>query len=207
MDKLYLNKWAKINKEKFINSENIALNFSKTTNKEKAKELYQFFQIKYPKFYKMDVMSKFGFLLAENLLKNINIEKNNLSLIFSNASASLDTDKNYYEKTLSQKPYQFQPSVFVYTLPNIVQGEVCIRHKINGENVFLINSCFNPKELIKTIILQNKIKKAKDFLVMWLEVYSEKIDLFGFISSSKNYNNDKVLNYENIKQLYIKSNF
>ena len=35
------------------------------------------------------------------------------------------------------------PALFVYTLPNIVIGEICIRHHFKGENAFFVFKQFD----------------------------------------------------------------
>ena len=36
------------------------------------------------------------------------------------------------------------PSLFVYTLPNIVTGEICIRNNFKGEDAFFVSESFDP---------------------------------------------------------------
>jgi hypothetical protein len=110
-------------------------------------QAYASLQIAYPKFYKMDTLSKLGFLAAEVLLQNRELTKEyapeNIALVLSNAHASLDTDLRYAESAKTQP----SPALFVYTLSNIVAGEICIRHKIKGENAFFISAEFDPQLL------------------------------------------------------------
>jgi hypothetical protein len=110
-------------------------------------EAYSFLKIEYPKFYKMDSLSRLGFLAAEVLLKGGVLNEyppETISLVLSNAHASLDTDIKYARsaKTLGS------PALFVYTLPNIVAGEICIRHKIKGENAFFVSDVFDAELLV-----------------------------------------------------------
>lgn len=93
----------------------------------------------YPKFFKMDGLCKVGFIAAELLLKNFTEEeKADFSIILFNRSGSLTTDRNYQETIKSAENYFPSPSLFVYTLANIVTGEIAIRHKIYGESSFYI---------------------------------------------------------------------
>src|SRR5215203_2336843 len=104
---------------------------------------YQHFSINYPKYYKMDNMCRLGLLSAELLLKDFKKREYNPSevgVVLSNASASLDTDIKYYKTTDDIA----SPALFVYTLPNIVIGEICIRHHFKGENAFFITEKFDP---------------------------------------------------------------
>jgi len=112
-----------------------------------AKSIYKHYNIKYPKFYKMDNLSKLGFLAADILLKNSDIlskyKSEEIAVVLSNESSSLDTDTEY-QKTINDRNNYFpSPAVFVYTLANIVIGEICIKHKIKGENTVFIEKDFN----------------------------------------------------------------
>lgn len=103
---------------------------------------YRHFDLQYPKFYKMDTLSKLGWLAAELLLQSGPLRHyapESVGVVLSNANASLDTDIRYWE-TVREMP---SPAVFVYTLPNIVAGEICIRHQWKGENAFFISPAFD----------------------------------------------------------------
>lgn len=104
---------------------------------------YKYFNIDYPKFYKMDNLCKLGFLAVELLLKDRQIAEEygteNIGIVFSNANSSLDADLHYFE-SVKNIP---SPAQFVYTLPNIVIGEVSIRHRCKGENAFFVSDRFD----------------------------------------------------------------
>ena len=98
----------------------------------------------YPKFYKMDALSRLGFLAAEFLV-NAEQENNNTvsdaesrGVVFFNAHSSLAADRKYLESIVDRDNYFPSPAAFVYTLPNIVTGEVAIRHGYHGETSFYI---------------------------------------------------------------------
>lgn len=100
--------------------------------------LYREFAGDYPKFFKMDSLCRLGFMGAEILLKNIPEElREKAAVILFNRNSSLITDRNY-QKTISEDNYFPSPALFVYTLANIVTGEIAIRHKIHGETAFHI---------------------------------------------------------------------
>ena len=101
------------------------------------KEFYRHLKPDYLKFFKMDNLSKLGFLSAEILLQEID-NKEDFGVILSTSSSSLDTDTAFQETIQDADNFFPSPSVFVYTLPNIVIGEICIRHKIYGENAMFI---------------------------------------------------------------------
>lgn len=109
------------------------------------KAAYQQLETEYPKFYKMDVLSKMAFIGTELLLPHFppgHDLENDLQLIFANASASQYTDNLFVDSYEQQ--HNPSPSLFVYTLPNIVTGELCIRHKWYGENCFFVEEAFHP---------------------------------------------------------------
>lgn len=99
------------------------------------------------KFYKMDDLCKLGYIAAENLLKDKTFLPSEIGIILANSSSSLDTDIKH-QNILNEKPETgVSPAVFVYTLPNVVLGEICIRHKIQGENTFFIQSNNSTQQL------------------------------------------------------------
>lgn len=110
------------------------------------KEIYKSLNINYLKFFKMDRLSKLGFLAAEILLQDQKSEiKENMELFLSCSSSSLDSDIEYQKTIADPDNYFPSPSVFVYTLPNIVIGEIAIRHTIYGNHgMFIIDP--NEKE-------------------------------------------------------------
>ncbi|MCM1555785.1 MAG: beta-ACP synthase, partial [Bacteroides sp.] len=92
------------------------------------------------KFYKMSDLSKAAYVAAEHLQTGRWQEKGyapeEVALILANRSASLDTDLQHQRILDEGQP--ISPAVFVYTLPNVAAGELCIRHKIQGDNTFFI---------------------------------------------------------------------
>src|SRR5690606_18865006 len=110
-----------------------------------SKEAYKHFGVDYPKFFKMDNLSKLAFLGAEILLKNQNLNEsdNDIALVLANRSSSLDTDYKYQQSITDKENFYPSPAVFVYTLPNICIGEISIRHKLYSENSFFIFEAFN----------------------------------------------------------------
>jgi len=112
--------------------------------------VYQHFGFNYPKFYKMDNLSKLGWLAAEVLLKDFDkgLYKNDqVGILMANSNSSLDADLRYFE-SISEVP---SPALFVYTLPNIVIGEICIRHGFKGENAFFIQEQFDTDFIAKQV--------------------------------------------------------
>jgi hypothetical protein len=132
--------------------------------------------VAYPKFYKMDAVSKLGFLAAELVLKVKSIEgyrPEAVGVVLSNSSSSLDTDIIHNETIKDRNSYFPSPSVFVYTLPNIVIGEICIKNKIKGENAFLISESFNGKLMHDYVDELFNNERVEACLCGWVEVMGE----------------------------------
>lgn len=139
---------------------------------------YNQFAINYPKFYKMDNLSKLGFLAAEAVCKNVMIaDKRSITVVLSNAHASLDTDVRYWHSTQTQP----SPALFVYTLPNIVAGEICIRHGIKGENVFFVSEKIDQGLLGQYAEMMLIQPEAKYCLAGWVDVMDDRHDVFLYL--------------------------
>ncbi|MEI6883188.1 MAG: 3-oxoacyl-ACP synthase [Bacteroidota bacterium] len=157
----------------FVNSRLIYYQEKIATFAEFIKALYKQEQISYPKFYKMDSLSKLGFMSAELLLRHEKpgrYEPGSLAVVLANSSSSLDTDLIHQNSIRNRSAYFPSPSVFVYTLANIVIGEICIRHGLKGENAFLISETYNPQQLCQyaSEIIDNH--RAEACICGWVEL-------------------------------------
>lgn len=137
------------------------------------KSLYKHLGLKYGKFFKMDYLSKLGLLASEILLKDVDVikqETDEVALVFANASSSLNTDVKYQE-SIAEIP---SPAVFVYTLPNIVIGEISIKNKFYGEHMFFIQQQYDKEFLVKYAESLFETTQTKYAIVGRLEV-----DIYG----------------------------
>ena len=104
--------------------------------------LYRQYVGDYPKYYKMDPLSRLGFIASELLLQAEGAERfvacDDRAVIFFNHSSSVCADRQYIETIVDPDNCFPSPSVFVYTLPNIVTGEIAIRNGYHGETSFYI---------------------------------------------------------------------
>jgi 3-oxoacyl-[acyl-carrier-protein] synthase-1 len=131
--------------------------------------LYREFVGDYPKFFKMDPLCKLGFLGAEMLFKNLPIEQcENAAIILFNRSGSLIADRNY-QQTLRSENYFPSPALFVYTLANIVTGEIAIRHKIYGESSFYILDEENQSVMDNVVESAYLTSNPSMILTGWIE--------------------------------------
>ena len=162
------------------------------------KKAYTALNISYPKFHKMDVLCKLGILASEVLFRNHEISPDT-ALVFSIASSCLETDKDHREEMNGI----VSPAIFVYTLPNIVLGEISIKHKLQSENVFFVSEKFNAP-LIKdytTVLLENS--KVPAVVCGWIEWKNAEYDVFLCLVSPEGKIN---FNRENLEELYYFEN-
>lgn len=171
-----------------------------------SKAVYKKFEIEYPKFFKMDNLSKLAFLSAELLLKDLvqsNGEENDIALVFANRSSSLDTDVKYQESIASKDNYFPSPAVFVYTLPNICIGEISIKHNLKSENAFFVFEEFPAEFMMHYANNLLESEKAEKVLCGWTELYKENYRAVVYLVEKTSSNSfSKEHNIETIKQLY-----
>lgn len=135
--------------------------------------IYQHFELNYPKFYKMDNLSKLGWLASEVLLKDSfdksQYQPEEIGIVLTNANSSLDADVKYWDSVHDVA----SPSLFVYTLPNIVIGEICIRNGFKGEDAIYITPQFDAAFLQQQVsyLLDNDILKA--CICGWIDVVGD----------------------------------
>src|SRR5690606_20180697 len=60
------------------------------------------------------------------------------ALIAGTTDGCLESDNKHVASIFESENALASPAIFVYTLPNIMLGEACIRHGITGENTCLI---------------------------------------------------------------------
>lgn len=138
---------------------------------------YTFLSLDDRKFYKMDDLCKLGYIAAACLFaKNggtTGYAPGEVGIVLGNASSSLDTDRKHQRFIDTMGDREASPAVFVYTLPNVVMGELCIRYKIQGENTFFINDRY-PESFIREyarLVMQKRRLRA--CLTGWCELLGE----------------------------------
>lgn len=168
-----------------------------------AEQWYRRNNINYPKFHKMDQLCKLGLMGADTLLINNNLASKlspyDIGVILSNRNSSLDTDLKHHRQTATGPA---SPAVFVYSLPNIVIGEICIRHGIKGENTFFIEPEFDAQKQSEYIDLLIQTGALKCCIGGWVEFLDEKYRLFMYLVEDSETTGSLPFNAENINKLY-----
>jgi hypothetical protein len=167
--------------------------------------VYQHFELNYPKFYKMDSLSKLGWLASEILLKDtFNKEvyqPEQVGIVFANRNSSLDNDLKYFDSIKDIA----SPSLFVYTLPNIVIGEICIRNGFKGEHAFYIQERFNAGFIESQVnyLIDTDILRA--CICGWVDIVGADYKAVLFIAEKQFQKNAVPFSAENMNAVFNKS--
>jgi 3-oxoacyl-[acyl-carrier-protein] synthase-1 len=175
-----------ISKYSYINNSFASVNgkkFAENNEPEKGKfltALYRKLNVDYPKFFKMDNLSKLGFLASELILaedKQRFTHREDGAVICFNRSSSLEAD-TLFQASIEKDHFFPSPSVFVYTLPNIVAGEIAIRNKFFGETSFYISEKFDPEQIFRTVNIAFQNNKINFVLISWIESFEKSCEIF-----------------------------
>ncbi|WP_437919198.1 hypothetical protein [Sphingobacterium sp. LRF_L2] len=161
-----------------------------------AKDAFKSLTPDYPKFYKMDALSKLAVLATEYLLKDE--AKEDLAIVLVNRSGSLDTDVKHQESIRSSQNFFPSPATFVYTLANICVGEISIRHNLQTENAFFIAERF-PVQMVHAyseyLLHSNKAKKV---MCGWVEFFQESYQAVLYLVGEEKGSSHSVANIQQI---------
>lgn len=147
----------------------------KSHGKEMLTEVYKTKIGNYPKFYKMDMLSRLAFVASELLIvcdEENDDHNNDRAVVLFNHSSSIIADRQYV-KSIEIDDFFPSPAAFVYTLPNITTGEIALRNGYHGETSFYILAERNEKlmqRMIKSTFIDRDIKSV---IGGWIDCPSE----------------------------------
>ena len=135
-------------------------------------QLYRELAGDYPKFFKMDIASKLGFLLTEMLVAGepdrFTPRQDRAVLVFSRQGC-IANDRHYAE-SMADFP---SPALFVYTLPNIVTGEIAIRNKYAGETSAFVLEAFDQEQILALVRQAFLDRDTRSAIVAWIDCPSD----------------------------------
>ncbi|MBK6345949.1 MAG: 3-oxoacyl-ACP synthase [Bacteroidales bacterium] len=170
MNNPVIRKYVSVDKRSVkVNGTDLLLNEQGADFGEFMKQIYHACSISYLKFFKMDPQSKLGFVAAKILLQDDDrdrFEPEEKAIVLANSASSLNTDEKYFE-SINDIP---SPAVFVYTLPNIVAGEICIHHNLKGENTFFIQEEFDIQFMVSYLNILFSTTNTRKAIAGWVEV-------------------------------------
>lgn len=193
------------NSHLFINGE-LALKSENSIFVKYLKEIYKFADLNYTKYFKMDPLSKLGFLCAEVLLKDEKLpdQPERIGIVLENKVSTYLVDSKHQE-TINDKSHYFpSPANFVYTLPNVMTGEICIRNGFKGENMVFVNDEFSLEFVSQYISALYKADKADFIIGGYVDADEEDYEGFMFVSRREDWNENNWeaidIEYKNLKQ-------
>lgn len=168
--------------------------------------LYKGLQSDYPKFYKMDNLCKLGFLASEILLQGRDVKQlygaTGIGIVLSNANASLDADIAYFD-SVKNIP---SPALFVYTLPNIVIGEISIRYGLKGENAFFVSEGFDADLLEFYVNDLFKRGRIQCCIAGWVEFLGDSYHAVLYLVENSSSERSLPWKIDHIKKIYELAN-
>ena len=115
-------------------------------------EIYRKYVGDYPKYHKMDALSRLAFLATELLLSRGDVPQDSgRATILFNRTSSVVADRCHLGSIAKPGEFYPSPSVFLGTLPNIATGEIAIRHGYTGETSLYITD-FRDEALMKKVV-------------------------------------------------------
>lgn len=115
-------------------------------------EIYKKYVGDYPKYHKMDSLSRLAFLATELLLSRSDVPQDSgRATILFNRTSSVVADRCHLGSIAKPGEFYPSPSVFLGTLPNIATGEIAIRHGYTGETSLYITD-FRDEALMKKVV-------------------------------------------------------
>ncbi|WP_052272972.1 hypothetical protein [Flavihumibacter solisilvae] len=164
--------------------------------------LYHALQLNYPKWYKMDRLSQLGILAVDLLLKDSfnseDYDPSEVAIVLSNSHSSLDTDARFVEQ-LADIP---SPATFVYTLPNIMIGEIGIRHGFKGEQGCFVTAAPDVKfmeQYVQSLFAEGRTKRC---ITGWIDLFRDDYEAVLFLVGPETKDNiiHSAFNKENLYQ-------
>jgi hypothetical protein len=151
-------------------------------------DMYRRLGYNYPKFFKMDTLCKWAWLAAEALLREDEgtyiyegLDKQSIAMIMATRDGCLDVDHRYQESMLGIS----SPALFVYTLPNIMLGEICIRHGFTGEQLCEVQEDFDAEALLLWVRDLMADRSMSHCLFGWADAINSQQNIMLFWSDKK----------------------
>jgi 3-oxoacyl-(acyl-carrier-protein) synthase len=117
----------------------------------------------YMKFSKMDDYCRLGTTAVQLLLDKAGgvsqYDPYEIALIVNTDTGCIESDLAHWD-TITADEYVSSPAIFVYTLPNVVAGEISIKNKIKGEGVTLVSDTDDPKTIVEEFCSGTNTKAA-----------------------------------------------
>ena len=166
-------------------------------------EIYRKYVGDYPKYHKMDALSRLAFLATELLLSRDDVPQDSgRATILFNRTSSVVADRCHLGSIAKPGEFYPSPSVFLGTLPNIATGEIAIRHGYTGETSLYITD-FRDEALMKKVVISSFSQGGFRSLICGF-VDCESVD-GGFVNSEF-VDGDRVDRFEADLKILVRNN-
>lgn len=199
MAKAYIHHYLNWRQEKIYKDGNLCFEHSEMNPRNILSMSFKALVIAYPKFYKMDLLSCLGFLAVEWLSPEIDKSQPfDTGIICSTYHGCLAVDKafNHSRETFAS------PALFVYTLPNIALGEICIRNHIKGPQVCLIEEGSNAGLLCENALNLLNRNRARHCIIGHIDATDKTLFADMAWVSDRAGQNNILLTTENLAGLF-----
>lgn len=132
----------------------------------------------WPKYFKMDSLGKIGFVGVEMALRQSKcfLDSEKTCIIMANRISSTKDNREFAATIENHEQYFPSPALFVYTVPNVVTGEIAIRHQIYGETSFYVLD--KEEDLMPILQSTAQTTEANQMIVGWLEEGEATVRIF-----------------------------
>lgn len=128
----------------------------------------------YPKFHKMDMLTKLAFASAQIMLqKEDDAQAAATAVILFNSNSSIVADRQHAASIADRDNFFPSPSVFVYTLPNITAGEIAIKNSLKAETSLYIIPSRDERLMDSIVEASIRDSKFKRVIYGWVDCPSE----------------------------------
>ena len=135
---------------------------------------YRQLNMAYPKFFKMDSLCKLATLAAEVLVVDETpVNPQQTGILIFNRTSSIVSDCAHQELISDSVNPLPSPAVFVYTLPNIMLGEIAIRYRLSGENLCVVSDVARPEEILMHAELM-AASGMTELILGWVDVIDQQ---------------------------------
>ena len=127
----------------------------------------------------MDILCRLGFIAAELLMDGISAAndaadaaagtlRTECAIVVGSHSGSIASDRQF-QRTIAPDSFFPSPAVFVYTLPNIVTGEIAIRHHIVAETACYLLPQRDDALMLRLARTACAERAVRHVMALWLE--------------------------------------
>ncbi len=166
---------------------------------------YRQLGLSYPKFFKMDKLSKLGYLAAAKIFGCSSVDSRENSeqyaMIFCCNSSSIDCDIEFQQTIQNVDNYFPSPSIFVYTLANIVMGEIAIAFKLRGENTMFVARNENVADLQTKVEQIFRYTPTKSLLCASIDYSTNRKEVLMLMIEANENEENQEFNNDNIIKL------